>query len=121
MENEYRHILKQTISIANDDEAYYKDYTSACAFWMLTTLKYLPTVKERDEFQGSGPVPLHSLWKPEDNWVRPRIITRLQTFIAISNKYNHLISLRLIVEIIIEKLYEVWPEIKPLALYLAFQ
>lgn len=77
----YRMELQKHIPAAKDDETYYTAYTNACAFWMINTLQDVPEVMGKDKIRDSDKLPEGSLWNESENWSRPRIITRLQTFI----------------------------------------
>ena len=53
---------------------------------MQQTIPLLNSVIDNDRVGSSGPTPDNSLWKPEENNVRPRVLTRLQTFIEVASK-----------------------------------
>lgn len=118
----YREELKRTIPKAWDDLAYTTAYTEACGFWLLQqTLPFLDSILAKDRIGPSGPVPENSLWKPGENYVRPRFLSRLQAFVDIASQNNLLPHLR---QMAINMLIEVkkrWPDVKPLELYPAFR
>jgi thiamine kinase-like enzyme len=118
----YRNELKQLIPAASDDLAYSTAYTEACGFWVLQqTLHFLNSTLEIDRVGPSGPAPEHSLWKPEDNWVRPRVLSRLQAFVDVATKHNQVPNLRLMSATMLKKLSRLWPDVNPLEFYPAFQ
>ena len=87
----YREEISRTITKAQDDMLYQKAYTEACGFWILQqTLHYIESALEQDRVGPSGPVPDNSLWKPAENWVRPRVLSRLQAFVEVATS-NHLL------------------------------
>lgn len=116
----YRQELIRTIPTAANDLAYNTAYVEACAFWMLKTLNHINNVWDKEEIGSSGPVPGNSLWKNNENLVRPRILSRLQAFIDQANKHNMFPSLREMAEKILEKIKFLWPNAKPLEVYPAF-
>ncbi|MBA3602372.1 MAG: alpha/beta fold hydrolase [Parachlamydiaceae bacterium] len=120
LESSYREQLKKTIPAARSEEEYRDAYVNACAFWMLKSLLLIEVVLEKEDMWSSGPTPPESLWKPEDNRVRPRILSRLISFIEISKAYEKLPHLSSMAEEVLKKLKIRWPEAKPLELYPAF-
>lgn len=117
----YRKELKKSIPAASDDLAYYTAYTEACGFWVLQqTLHFINSTLEVDRVGPSGPTPEHSLWKAEENWVRPRVLSRLQAFINMATKYDKLPNLRLMAATMLGELKRRWPD-KPLEFYPVFQ
>lgn len=120
LENSYREQLKKTIPAARNDEEYHDAYVNACAFWMLKSLLLIKGVLENEDTWSSGPTPPESLWNPEANLVRPRVLSRLISFIEISKAYKKLPSLLSMAEDILKELSIRWPDTKPLELYPAF-
>lgn len=116
----YREELAKKIPAAQDDETYHTAYTQACGFWMLNALLEVEKVMDKDRLYYSGPVPEKSLWKPEENSGRPRVLSRLQAFIGVSKRYDQLPHLRVMAEQILTELRIRWPELKTLDLYPAF-
>ncbi|QMT60028.1 GNAT family N-acetyltransferase [Legionella sp. PC997] len=122
LEITYREELKQTIPAASDDVAYAKAYTEACGFWLLQqTLPFLDSTFEKDRLGPSGPVPEDSLWKAEENWVRPRVLSRLQAFIHIASRNNLLPHLRKMAEDMLFEIKQLWTDAKLLEFYPAFK
>ncbi|KTD41563.1 GNAT family N-acetyltransferase [Legionella parisiensis] len=116
----YREELKRTIPAASDDLAYIKAYTEACGFWLLQqTLPFLNSALEKDRVGPSGPVPENSLWNNEENWVRPRVLSRLQAFIHVASRNNLLPHLKKMAENILLELKKIWAA-KSLEFYPAF-
>ncbi|KTD52888.1 GNAT family N-acetyltransferase [Legionella quateirensis] len=117
----YREELKRTIPAANDDVAYNIAYTKACGFWVLQqTLPYLEGILLQERIGPSGPVPEGSLWKSEDNTVRPRFLSRLQSFVDVATKNNTLPHLKEMSKNILVAVEARWPDTMPLAVYPAF-
>ncbi len=118
----YREELKRAIPAASDDLAYTTAYTEACGFWLLQqTLPFLNSTLDNDRLGPSGPTPEHSLWKPQDNWVRPRVLSRLQAFIDVASKHDMLPHLRQMATNILIAVKTRWPDAKPLEFYPAFR
>lgn len=120
LETSYREQLKKTIPAARSDEEYRDAYVNACAFWMLKSLLLIEVVLEKEDIWSSGPTPPESLWNPEANLVRPRVLSRLISFIEISKAYKKLPHLLSMAEEILKQLEIRWPDAKPLELYPAF-
>ncbi len=68
----------------------------------------------------SGSVPEGSLWKIGDNTVRPRFLSRLQSFVDVATKNNILPHLKEMSKNILVAVEARWPDTKPLAVYPAF-
>lgn len=122
MEQIYREELKKSIPAASDDLAYTAAYTKACGFWLLQqTLPYLEGILLQDRIGPSGPVPESSLWRAEENTVRPRFLSRLQSFIKIASKYDQLPHLRemAVNMLVVAKIR--WPDAEFLEFYSAFK
>jgi hypothetical protein len=45
---------------------------------------------QADRLCPSGPVDSASLWKPEENVFRPRVLSRLQAFVDLTQKHSYL-------------------------------
>lgn len=121
MEIIYREELKRVIPAAFDDVAYAKAYTEACGFWLLQqTIPFLNSVVDKDRVASSGPTPENSLWKPEENNVRPRVLTRLQAFIDVASKNEQLPHLLRMAEDLLTKVKIRWSDAKPLEVFPAF-
>ncbi|KTC64694.1 Domain of uncharacterised function (DUF227) (plasmid) [Legionella adelaidensis] len=117
----YREELKRVIPAASDDLAYMTAYTEACGFWLLQqTIPLLNSVIDKDRVGPSGPTPENSLWKPEENNVRPRVLTRLQAFIDVASKNDQLPQLRRMAQDILIAVKTRWLDVKPLEFYPAF-
>ncbi|MBI2792207.1 MAG: phosphotransferase [Gammaproteobacteria bacterium] len=94
MEAVYGDELKKKLSLANDEAFYNKALVYACAFWIIRVINWhVDEVMEHEIICPSGPADHDSLWEPERNAFRPRILSRLEAFINISKKYNHLPAL----------------------------
>ncbi|WP_454782570.1 GNAT family N-acetyltransferase [Legionella sp. WA2022007384] len=118
----YREELKPSIPAASDDLAYARAYTEACGFWLLQqTLPFLDSTLEKDRVGPSGPVPKNSLWKNEENTVRPRVLSRLQAFVHVSSRNDLLPHLRQMAKNILNELKKHWNDVKNLEFYPAFK
>jgi hypothetical protein len=121
LETIYREELKRAIPAASDDLAYMTAYTEACGFWLLQqTIPFLNSVIDKDRVGSSGPTPENSLWKPEENNVRPRVLTRLQSFIDVALKNDQLPHLRNMAQDMLATVKTRWLNEKPLDVYPAF-
>jgi hypothetical protein len=117
----YREELKRIIPSANDDLAYNIAYTKACGFWVLQqTLPFLEGILLQERIGPSGPVPEDSLWKAEDNTVRPRFLSRLQSFLDVASKHEMLPHLSEMARNMLTVVKKQWPETKPLEFYPAW-
>ena len=119
----YRSELKKGIMSASDDYTYNKQLSFACAYWLLRTLKQIDEMGliGREWICPSGPVDSNSQWKPEENAFRPRIISRIKSFIDCSQSTGHLSELRTASESLLLYLKITWPETKEIDLFSVFQ
>ncbi|CDZ79135.1 putative phosphotransferase related to Ser/Thr protein kinases [Legionella massiliensis] len=121
LEQIYREELKRSIPAAHDDLAYNKAYTEACGFWILQwAIAHIDSILLHDRIGPSGPVPKDSLWNSDENLVRPRVLSRLQTFIEQSSKNKLLPHLRQTSEQLLIELKKRWPRADLLEYYPAF-
>ena len=117
----YREELKRAIPAASDDSTYTTAYTEACGFWLLQqTIPFLNSVIDKDRVGSSGPTPENSLWRPEENNVRPRVLTRLQAFIEVASKNDQLPYLKKMAQDMLTAVKIRWLDAKPLEVYPAF-
>jgi len=122
METIYKQKLATTIPAAKDKIEYQKAYVLACGFWILQqTLHFIENTLTQDRVGPSGQTPVDSLWDPEKNWVRPRVLSRLQAFVDVATPTGHLPQLTHMAKSMLGILAVRWPEIKPLEFYPAFQ
>lgn len=103
----YRQQLIDKIPAAKSDEIYYAAYVSACAYWMIESLRSIENVQKKDDTWGISSV-------------RSRIVSHLQAFIAVANQYNQLPELKSLAEDVLQKLKTQWPDTKPLDMFPAF-
>lgn len=121
LENLYRQKLATALSAARDDVEYQKAYVFASGFWILQqTLHFIEDTLTKDRIGPSGPTPTGSLWDPDNNLVRPRVISRLQAFIDVAMPTGHLPYLTQMSKTMLDILAIRWPETKPLEFYPAF-
>ena len=109
MEHTYRVILIQHCPIAQDDEVFETALVNACGFWLLYTLsRHLDYALVKDGDFGISTI-------------RQRILARLKTFIATSQEFNRLLSLRDTSSRLLDLLHQRWSDVADLPLYPAFQ
>ncbi|MEN8237351.1 MAG: phosphotransferase [Pseudomonadota bacterium] len=124
LETIYRDQLRQTIPAADNDAEYNVAYTNACAYWSLFTILEMESedVWEQEKI-GESPVVLPGghLWKPEDNFMRPRLISRLQAFVAVTEEPAVLPHLRQLAQQLLDRIQKRWPDAKALGVYPAFE
>jgi len=75
---------------------------------------------DKDRIGSSGPLPQGSLWKPEENSVRPRILSRLQAFIDTAALHQYLPNMKNMALVLLARLQEWWPDAQFLESYAAF-
>ncbi|MFO8671907.1 GNAT family N-acetyltransferase [Legionella pneumophila serogroup 1] len=122
LESIYREEISRGIPEAKNDTVYQKAYTEACGFWILQqTLHFIDSSLENDRVGPSGPVPENSLWKSEENWVRPRVLSRLRAFIEVATMNGLLPHLTHMAKTVLDELQKRWPDAKTLEFYPAFQ
>ena len=120
LEEAYRQELIKTIPAAANDAEYNDAYVQACAFWMLKSVLFIEDVLEHEENRPSGDIPPESLWKPEANLLRPRVLSRLHAFINVAKQHQKLPQLVAMAEQILRELHTRWPDSRPLDVYPAF-
>lgn len=121
LEKIYRQELMRTMPAAKDDTLYHEAYLYACAFWILQqTLHFILGVIEKDRVGPSGPVPANSLWKPEENTVRPRVLARLKAFVEVASKTNTLPNMTYMAGEMLSLLESKWQDTYSLEFYPAF-
>ena len=115
----YRDELCKAIPAAKDDELYKLAYTQACAFHLLKQLTDINSCLDTNEIW-RGPAIEGSLWNAKTNFLRPRFISRLQTFIDVATENNLYPAIRQMAAETLAKIKELWPDAKPLDFYPAF-
>jgi ribosomal protein S18 acetylase RimI-like enzyme len=121
LEAMYRQELMQSIPAASDDVMYSAAYTTACGFWVLQqTLPLLHGIIFQERIGPSGPVPKDSLWRPGNNTVRPRFLSRLQSFADMASQHDLFPHLREMANKMLVITKKKWPEVSPLEFYPAF-
>lgn len=120
LEMQYRAELMKKIPAASSDKLYHDAYVDACAYWMLGTMLLIEGVLDKDDVWASCPIPENCNWEPKDNRIRPRILSRLNAFLAVAAKHDRLPHLRSMAQQLIARLHSRWPDAKPLDLYPAF-
>lgn len=118
----YQEELAKYIPQALDKKLYLESYSAACAYWMLWNIIAIKEVWEKDsdianpKFQN-----LHPNWPPEYQLRRPRVLSRLEAFIKISQKNNNFPHLSEMALFVLNQLQRIWPKAEPMGLYRAFQ
>lgn len=122
MEALYRAELMKKIPAANNDTLYHKALVDGMAYWLIWNLnRWLDKLFENEWNCPSGPVESDSLWDPQHNGFRPRIITRLAAFISAAKQFNCLPELTLASQKLFIFLQEQWPETPALDHFPVFQ
>ncbi len=108
MENTYRAILAQHCSVAEDDKIFETALVHTCGFWLLYTLsRHFEAALEKDGDFGISTI-------------RQRILARLEVFIATSQEFKQLPSLRGTSSQLLDLLRQRWSDVANLPLYPAF-
>ena len=123
MELVYREELKKGIIAAADDDIYNKQLTFSCAYWLVRTIKQIGELDLMDQewICPSGPVDSDSKWNPDENTFRPRILSRLDAFIASSKITNHLPVLREAAIFLRIYLTKTWPDAQEIDVFPVFK
>ena len=123
METIYREELSKGIPSATDDEAYNKQLTYSCAYWLLRTIKQLNDMDliDHEWICPSGPVDADSKWEADKNAFRPRILSRLKAFVVCSETTGHLPTLRNAAARLQSHLQKIWPETNEIDLFPVFK
>lgn len=118
----YRNELKKKIPAAADDTTYFKNQVFACAYWVIQCINTLDKFEllDHDLTGSSGPVDPDSLWDPEKNTSRPRILSRLQAFISVATEHDLLPHFRKAVVLLLAYLKQAWPATDFIELYPVF-
>lgn len=103
----YRQELMKTIPAAQNDNIYYKAYTSVCAFWMLKIFDNINNHVDKidEDYTNSG---------------FSRVLSRLQAFIDVAEQYDKLPFLKNMAKQVLQELKIRWPKVKPLDVFPAF-
>jgi len=108
MEAAYRAELVKGCPEAQEDRVFEPALVRVCAFWLLNTLGWH----------------LDSALKEDRKWgiatIRPRLLARIEGFLAIARQLGQLPAVRGTAERLLDVLRERWPEARPLPLYPAF-
>jgi hypothetical protein len=109
METVYRAALVSGCPAAADDRLFEAALVDACGYWVLRTLvRHLPQALAEDRPWGIATV-------------RPRLVSRLEAFIATAEAYHRLPAMRGTAHRVLEVLRRRWPAMPPLSLYPAFR
>lgn len=120
LEKLYRETIADKIKSSQDEHKFMQAYIDACGFWVLRSMLFVESILEKDECWSSGPVPVDSLWRPQENFVRPRLISRLEAFIKVAGKHNSRPNILIACEQILDKVSLLWPDAMSMKLYPAF-
>ncbi len=107
-EQAYRSELAVACPAALDDELFYAGVVDVTAFWACECLRWLEQILKEDHEWGIA-------------GVRPRILSRLATFIEAAGAYKRLPALQATFEQLLASLVQRWPEVRPLPVYPAFR
>jgi len=121
METIYREELMRKIPAARDDAAYHQALVYACAYWLIRSLIWwLDEFFIEDKNCPSGPVDADSLWDPNNNGFRPRLISRIEAFLACAQQLKKLPELCEASKQLLTLLNKKWPGTKGLDNYPVF-
>lgn len=91
-------------------ENFNKALVYACAFWIIRVINWhVDELMQADRLCPSGPVDSASLWKPEENLFRPRVLSRLQAFVDLTQKHPYLPELSRVISDLVSDLKDKWP------------
>ncbi len=123
MELIYRKELKAGILLAADDAIYNKQLAYACGHWLVRTIQQLNDMDliDHEWICPSGPVDADSKWEPEKNAFRPRILSRLETFISCSKETDNLPKLCEAATKLYSYLQKIWPETDKIEVFPVFK
>ncbi len=111
MESLYRAELMKKIPAANHDVLYYKALMDGMAYWLIWNLnRWLDKLFEKEWNCPSGPVDNDSLWNPQQNGFRPRILARLAAFISAAEQFDYLPQLTLASKKLLIFLQQQWSD-----------
>lgn len=119
MEIAYRDELKKGIPAANDDTAYNKQLSYSCAYWVIRTIDGMDI--DHEWICPSDSVDPDSKWDPKQNGFRPRVLSRLEAFIACSKKIGHLPHFREASNHLLSHLKKIWPESQNIDVFPVFK
>ena len=109
MEARYRQIVGAHLPAVLDDAIFGRAMTVACAYWLISSLNWLlEPVLEEDRTWGIAQV-------------RPRLLARLEVFIAASQEFDHLPGLCDLAVSVLAVLQNRWPALEPLPVYPALR
>ena len=121
MEATYREELIKGVPSAADDVIFNKQLAYACAYWLIKTLKGLDEFIAHEWICPSGPVDPDSQWEPDKNAFRPRILSRLESFILCIKETDHLPNLKNSSIELLSYLRKIWPEAQNIDMYPVFK
>lgn len=102
----YRKEILKKIPAAQDDALYGDAYVKACAYWMIRSGIALINAAFHHDIQGK---------------LRPRVLSRLNTFVEVASRFNLLPHLRTMAQQLLAALKIQWPEAQQMDMYPAFQ
>jgi len=122
MEFIYREELKKEILVASDDVIYNKQLAYACGYWLMRTIKQIKNMDliDHEWICPSGPIDPDSQWEAEKNAFRPRILSRLEAFISVSQATGYLPIFCEAAMHLLSHLREAWPEVKNIDVFPVF-
>lgn len=125
LEKMYRAELAKGIPNALNDKLYYEAYVQACGFHALQQMAAVIACLDENRTWSppgvKGPLPLGSLWDEDTNFLRPRCISRLQTFVEQAETHNMYPHARKMAIDMLDKFKKIWSDAKPLDSYPAFK
>ena len=108
METDYRTAFAHAYPAILDDTIFGRAMTEACAIWVIDSLNWLlAAALEADQEWGIATI-------------RPRLVARLEAFVATCLEFDQLPALREVAEQLLTTLQQQWPDLEPLPLFPAF-
>lgn len=108
IETDYRTTFGRAYPAILDDTVFGRAMSEVCAIWVIDTLNWL----------------LASALEADQEWgiamIRPRIVARLEAFVATCLEFDQLPALRAVAEQLLTTLQQQWADLDPLPLFPAF-
>jgi len=122
METLYRNELKKKIETANVDNLYYRAKVYACAYWIIHNAnRWLDEFLEQEWICPSGPLASDSKWDPTTNAFRPRMLSRLQSFIVHASRLGYLPVFTVACQALLHYLKQQWPQTSFMGFFPVFE
>lgn len=119
----YRNQLKTKLTVTDNDSLYTKQLVYACAYWIIRCIRTLADLEliNHEYICPSGPVDADSIWEPEKNAFRPRILSRLKSFTTLAEATAYLPNFTSTCFSLLTKLKTTWPYTNLIDLFPVFK